>query len=203
VVSTNANGEFVIPNMTLQLDWLHDLWGVWLPLVGMARPETGYSWNMTLYATGYVRKGDVEKITQNRGDPRAEFTWWRPPSVAHWTPFGFLYLAPIQMQRVKLSLEAAAIYYDSIGRVTSCLAESKEQPEVADILKEMSAPLTQLACDASPTVPISYRAVNGIAGVYRGTAVFERIRGLLRAVEPTEKISAGLLCKALKGEIDQ
>jgi hypothetical protein len=208
VVTTDANGDFTIPDVSKELDLssrgTHGL--------GLMSATNDTDWVLSTFKPGYVRVSDIEGIERAK---QGKGTLQTVPD-AHLRS-GKAEVAPIAMRRLELAPADLWIYYGiiaSTGLCTDRMAKDNETPEIAEILESIRKIVRPMPCAMTGDTAIAPEAFNQFQALSHdgrfNPPFVERVKILqggqppARGFDPTERVAttAGVLCRALKEEDD-
>lgn len=148
IVWTDADGSYVIPNASKDIDVAKDMLVRMVP--GYSRD---YGWTLLYYKEGYVVKEELKRMVDTiEGRP--------VPSVVPFEPYtksGPIYIVPpVSMQKVDMASSPAMAdaYIASVGSMAAglrCFLNDKRNPEASVKLRgEMKTSVRKFICDLPP-----------------------------------------------------
>ncbi|MFC4820497.1 carboxypeptidase-like regulatory domain-containing protein [Dokdonella ginsengisoli] len=148
IVWTDADGSYVIPNASKDIDVAEDMLLRMVP--GYSR---NYGWLLEYYKEGYVVKEDLERMIDTiEGRPVPRVT-----PVEPYTKNGPVYIVPpVAMQKADMASSPAMAdaYIASIGSMAAglrCFMDDKRNPTASVKLRgEMKTSVRKFICDLPP-----------------------------------------------------
>lgn len=209
IATTNANGDFVIPDVSEEIEIQHNWQAFWFDLFGHGAPEIRYNWQLTVYLPGYVRAGDKETVENTPDEANlVDFAWrQRPPDVvkSYW---GDVQIKPIVMQKTELKPPDVWRYYSELLSNAECSKNAltpksmaNNQREMTEIARSVSALVRPLPCAMPSGTRINSNTLKAFTGVVRDKPFMDRMTALEGTWMWSDKdTTAGTLCRALSEE---
>lgn len=217
---TDANGAYVIPDISAELDvsHRHDSPKLWWP--GRDNGWLDYSWRLILYAPGYLREGDAEAFersplsSERRPIPgnshyalapvaTVEFPWkFYPPRVT--SVDKVVEVAPVRVIPAKMDALHEIVYYNRILRAVNNCGVGRSPPEVAVLQEDMRRRIREVPCSLPSSTVVGADIVSEYMFILSDATTFQRLddAGFLNRCCPPyfKKLEAGALCSAATGE---
>lgn len=174
VVTTDANGEYSIPNVVGKREFQRVWWKqLAAPLLGLTPPYIGYSWTLVPWKAGYVRMGDEDKIknavqADHQPDRSLPFYWNPPP---YHSELIALHIDPIYLSAEKLEPIDEIVYDDALLLRASCSG----YPEVREAMKAEARALPCVIPGDTALMPGVIRAFAHLVG---DENFFDRMRSM-------------------------
>jgi hypothetical protein len=197
IVTTDANGDFVIPDVSKDLDI--SMRGDSASPTPFTTRRVDFKWTLIVFKPGYVRQGDMDSFK----DPditRVAFGWESLPPDVKGT-WGTVWVKPIAMQKIDMEPQSLFLYFNRLSNAVTCSRRNIEQPELEVIRSEMSRLVRPLSCILPASTSVKAEVAKAYAGVVGGKEISSRIEKLGQTGWPWKDTTAGVLCKAGSGEV--
>lgn len=212
IVTTDADGNFSIPDVSRELDLSDRGTKSGLTNLGWLSTTHEKDWVLSTFKLGYVRVSDMDAPAP-AGTGRFGGMFWRSPPDVRVFSRGKVEVKPIALRKLQLQPPDLWFYYSAIQTHLGCrdrMSNSIHQPEVSDIFVAMRDNVRPMPCKMPPETVISPEAFDSYATLAHGGSIdlpfLSRVKSLqgIKSTsrlpyDPTERITttAGILCQVV------
>jgi hypothetical protein len=210
VTTTTASGNYVLPDVTQQLDLSKRGSPNWLEaLFEQRQASSDYGWRIVVFKPGYIREGDEARFGARPTYGSAlgfkpGFAWQGGVNPDVEQVSDVVSVRTIGMREDQLVPIESIQYLSAIARATTCPPIDLENAsDRTAMLTALSSAARTLACQIGADVEVDGQTALDAASLIGGTAVFEAMHRLGEPISPPWRATTGAtLCSATKDHGD-